>query len=83
MSENLKRLLRKVYSCDTAAGHKLQYHITRASVCPDYAAQINFTGDSRATFSGIRSTIGNIFAWMLTSEGGSYWAGISNLIRSC
>lgn len=70
MTENLKKLLRDVFSVDTKAGYKMRYHITRALACEDYAETIRF--DSWAT-----KLIG-IFEWRFTSEGKEYWSDIRN-----
>jgi hypothetical protein len=69
MNENLKKLLRDVFSVDTEAGYRMRYHITRALACEDYADTIGF--ESRA--NGLIS----IFEWAFTSEGYEYWHDIS------
>lgn len=75
MSENLKELLRKVYSIDTEAGHKLKYHIIRALACEDYIEEIGFE-----EHEDVPNTIGNSFLWGFTLEGVEYWSKIDMLI---
>jgi hypothetical protein len=74
MNENLKKLLRDVFSVDTKAGYRIRYHITRALACLDYAKTINF--DPSGT--GARGLLG-VFGWGLTTEGHKYWRDIRNL----
>lgn len=76
MTENLKRLLRVVYSVDTRAGHRLRYHIVRALACPDYAAEIGF----EEYLDGPDNTLSNNFLWGFTLEGVKYWDRINMLI---
>lgn len=71
MNENLKKLLRDVFSVDTKAGYRMRYHITRALACEDYAETISF--DPRA------NRLLRIFEWRLTAEGYKYWSGIRAL----
>lgn len=69
MPENLKELLRKVYSIDTEAGHKVRYHIMRALACEDYAKEIDFDIET--------SELGLIFLWKYTHEKYGYWKNIA------
>jgi hypothetical protein len=71
MNENLKKLLRDVFSVDTKAGYKMRYHITRTLACEDYAEAINF--DSWA------NRLLLVFEWKFTAEGHKYWSGIRAL----
>ncbi|MBE9571982.1 MAG: hypothetical protein IMF11_15235 [Proteobacteria bacterium] len=71
MTENLKEILRDVFSVDTEAGYRIRYHIIRALACEDYAKTISF--DPRAW-----GLLG-IFEWRFTSEGRKYWSDIRNL----
>jgi hypothetical protein len=71
MSENLKKLLRDVFSVDTEAGYRMRYHITRALVCEDYAETIRFISKPRLGLLGV-------FEWSCTIEGYKYWNGIRN-----
>ncbi|MBE9572594.1 MAG: hypothetical protein IMF11_18365 [Proteobacteria bacterium] len=71
MNENLKKILRDVFSVDTKAGYRLRYHITRALACEDYAATIDF--EPRAN-----GLIG-IFEWRFTPEGYKYWSNVRGL----
>lgn len=71
MNENLRRLLRNVFSVDTKAGYKIRYHITRALACEDYAEEIRFSSYSQGMIS--------VFEWKLTPEGYEYWRDIRNL----
>lgn len=73
MNENLRKLLRDVFSVDTEAGYRMRYHITRALACKNYAETINFDpSDTRAW--GLVGT----FEWSSTIEGYEYWSGIRN-----
>ena len=80
MKEDLKRLLRQVYSVDTEAGHRFQYHITRAFACSDYALSVGFLTED----DGVVNTLRNVFVWMLTpeNEGFEYWNNINVLLNS-
>jgi hypothetical protein len=71
MNEDLKKLLRDVFSVDTKAGYKIRYHITRALACEDYAKKIEFSPNPRGLIA--------VFAWKLTPEGYDYWRNIRNL----
>jgi hypothetical protein len=71
MNENLKKLLRNVFSIDTKAGYKMRYHITRALACEDYAKTIDFNSRARGVVT--------IFEWAFTPEGYEYWRDIRNL----
>jgi len=42
---NLERIQRAVFSYDTEAGYRLQYHITRALIDERYAKKIRFGYD--------------------------------------
>lgn len=74
MNENLKKLLRNVFSVDTKAGYRMRYHITRALACEKYAKTINF--DPSETRS--KGLVG-IFEWALTAEDYEYWKKIRAL----
>jgi hypothetical protein len=74
MNENLKKLLRDVFSVDTKAGYKVRYHITRALACKNYAEAISF--DPCDTWP--KGLIG-VFEWRFTSEGYKYWSDIRAL----
>lgn len=78
MNKNLQELLRKVYSIDTGAGHKLRYHIMRALACKDYAKKINFE-----EYEDGSNTLGDSFLWRFTIEGIEYWNKIDMLIEDC
>jgi uncharacterized protein with von Willebrand factor type A (vWA) domain len=56
MNENLKKLLRDVFSVDTKAGYRLRYHITRALACKDYAEAIRFDSGNGLMFAGLKSS---------------------------
>ena len=75
MTENLKELLKMVYSADTEAGHRLRYHIMRAAACPAYAVKIDFVEEN------YWSDLLNTFSWFYTSEGFEYWNKIHELTR--
>ncbi len=79
MTDNLKRLLRQVYSVDTEAGYRLRYHITRALACKDYAYEIGFEV-YESSFHKIQPSLTNSFLWEETSEGHNYWAKIRNMV---
>jgi hypothetical protein len=71
MNENLRKLLRNVFSVDTKAGYKIRYHITRALACENYAKVIGFDSNSQGMIS--------VFEWAFTPEGYEYWRDIRNL----
>lgn len=73
MPDNLKDLLRQTFACDTKAGYKLRYHITKALAREDYAQKI--------FFGSLMSHLMYLFSWMRTSEGYKYWRRISDLIE--
>lgn len=71
MNENLKKLLRDVFSVDTKAGYRIRYHITRALAREDYAMTIDFDPNAWGMLG--------IFEWRFTSEGNKYWSDIRDL----
>ena len=72
MPENLKQLLRKVFSVDTEAGERLRYYIMRSLACEEYARKINFFSEE--------SELIWLFLWDSTPEG-MYWNQIALMIR--
>lgn len=73
MTKNLNKLLTRVYSCDTEAGHRLRYHMQRALACDDYRRVLNFNVYGMLNLS-------SLFTWRLSPEGGAYWANIAVMI---
>lgn len=71
MNENLKKILRDVFSVDTKAGHRIRYHITRALARKDYAETIRFNPGANGLVS--------IFEWAFTSESYKYWSDVRGL----
>jgi hypothetical protein len=71
MNENLKKLLRDVFSVDTKAGYRMRYHITRALACKDYAEAIRFDLETNGLLG--------VFEWRFTPEGRKYWSDIRGL----
>lgn len=72
MPENLKELLKRVFSCDTEAGERLRYHIMRALACKEYAKEINFLPEETDLIC--------LFFWASTPEG-IYWNQIDLMVR--
>lgn len=73
MPENLKELLRKVFSVDTRAGERLRYHITRSLACEDYGRKIHFDKTARG--------LPELFMWEFTPEDWMYWNWINEMIN--
>ena len=71
MNEKSEKLLKKIYSIDTEAGHRFRYHVMKAEVCPKYAKEIDFKEFDSLAYS---------FQWASTSEGHEYWFRLWNLI---
>lgn len=69
MRENLQKILKNVFSVDTAAGYRLRYHMTRALACKDYAHEIG-------GFNLEATTLMSLFVWERTVEGHTYWTNI-------
>ena len=70
MNEKSEKLLKKIYSIDTEAGHRFRYHVMRAEACPEYAKEIDFKESEHLGYS---------FRWAFTREGHSYWEEIFDL----
>lgn len=67
---NLERVQRVVFSCDTEAGYKLRYLITRAQADPQFASKVDFS----LHFNGQRAAgLINLFVFAHTVEGYDYW----------
>ena len=73
MPENLKELLRRVFSVDTEAGERLRYHIMRALACKKYRKKIG-CGFKATSMTGI-------FIWSHTFEKHDYWSNINKLVN--
>ena len=71
--------LRRVYSVDTRAGDKLQYMLTKAEVCPDYAREISYAGINPYRKEASRALRG-AFIWISTLEGPMYWNSIYEML---
>lgn len=67
---NLERLQRRVYSCDTEAGHRLRYLITRAQADKNFASKIGF---STLFNVGMPCGVNSLFIFANTVEGSDYW----------
>ncbi len=72
MNKKSEKLLRKIYSIDTEAGHRFRYHVMRAEACSEYAEEISFNE---------RDNLISSFVWARTLEGHKYWKKIFDLRR--
>jgi hypothetical protein len=67
---NLEKVQRMVFGCDTEAGYKLRYLITRAQADKQFADKIDFNIHFNAQESG---TLDSLFVFVDTAEGRVYW----------
>ena len=80
-------LLRSVSSCDTEAGERLRYHLTRSLCSREYARSLSFASRKWLRSSwlkvieGAPPKLASLFIFVHSPEGHDYWYRIHTLVE--
>ena len=80
-------LLRSVSNCDTEAGKRLRYHLTRSFCSKEYAESLSFGPKEWLHSSwlkaveGILPNLTSLFIFTFSPEGHDYWHRIHTLVE--